>query len=114
MVAELTVVPQLRRGVLVYCVLALLRDEERYAFDLVRTLGSVEGMAVTEGTLYPLLSRVRRAGLVATTWRESSSGPPRKYYGLTKRGAEALAAFEVEWDRFRSAVDRLLKGEVER
>jgi len=114
MVDEVGAVSQLRRGVLVYCVLALLRDEERYGFDLVRTLGSLDGMAVTEGTLYPLLSRVRRDGLVATTWRDSTAGPPRKYYALTERGRDALGAFAEEWERFRDSVDLVLKGGIDR
>jgi PadR family transcriptional regulator, regulatory protein PadR len=99
---------QLRRGVLEFCVLAQLRDQERYAFEIVRTLGEAEGMVTSEGTLYPLLSRLRKEGLVETTWRESSSGPPRRYYTLTDRGADVLDAFTVEWERFCRSVDRLL------
>ena len=109
--ADEVVTSQLRRGVLEYCVLAQLRDEERYGFELVRTISSVDGMAVTEGTLYPLLARIRRDGLVTTNWRDSNAGPPRKYYALTDRGSAVLAAFVDEWARFRDGVDRLLKGE---
>lgn len=107
-----TVGSQLRRGVLEFCVLALLGSGERYGFDLVRSLGSVEGLAVSEGTLYPLLSRLRREGWVASRWRESPSGPPRKYYQLTEGGHQALAGFADEWSRFRDAVDRIMKGEI--
>ena len=102
------VISQLRRGVLEFCVLALLRDGERYAFDLVRTLGEADGMVTSEGTLYPLLSRLRREGLVETTWRESPSGPPRRYYTLTARGEGFLEAFIAEWERFCRSVDGLL------
>jgi PadR family transcriptional regulator PadR len=102
------VISQLRRGVLEYCVLALLRDGERYAFELVRTLGEADGMVTSEGTLYPLLSRLRREGLVETTWRESPSGPPRRYYTLTARGEDVLEAFSAEWERFCRSVDGLL------
>jgi len=102
---------QLRRGVLEYCVLAQLQNEERYGFELVRTLASVEGMAVTEGTLYPLLARIRRDGLVVTSWRDSTAGPPRKYYAITDRGRMVLASFVEEWSKFRDGVDRILKGE---
>jgi PadR family transcriptional regulator PadR len=101
-------ISQLRRGVLEFCVLALLRDGERYAFELVRTLSDVEGMVTSEGTLYPLLARLRREGLVETTWRESPSGPPRRYYTLTARGEDVLGAFSVEWERFSRSVDGLL------
>lgn len=103
-------IAQLRRGALQYCVLALVSDEPRYAFDIVRDLGSVEGMVTSEGTVYPLLSRLRRDGLVATTWRESSSGPPRRYYELTETGVAALESFVTQWRTFSSAVDHLLAG----
>jgi PadR family transcriptional regulator PadR len=108
MVAAADVLTQLRRGALEYCVLALLADEERYAFDLVRTLGSVDSLVTGEGTLYPLLSRLKKAGHVATTWRESDSGPPRKYYAITETGRRALMEFTDEWRRFRDAVDAML------
>src|SRR5213592_4378395 len=96
---------QMRKGTLQYCVLALLADNERYGFDLVRALGEADGMVTSEGTIYPLLSRLRRDGLVETTWRESSSGPPRRYYRLTNAGRAALEGFAHEWRRFRDAVD---------
>jgi PadR family transcriptional regulator PadR len=102
------VLSQLRRGALEYCVLALLAREQRYGFDIVRTLGSIDGMVTGEGTLYPLLSRLKRDGRVTTTWRESDSGPPRKYYAITAEGRRALADFTAEWRRFRDAVDDIL------
>jgi PadR family transcriptional regulator, regulatory protein PadR len=101
---------QMRRGTLEYCVMALLRSRERYGFDLVRALSETGGMVTSEGTIYPLLSRLRRDGLVATTWRESRAGPPRRYYRLTPRGRGALEEFVREWGRFRDAVDDFLKG----
>ena len=96
---------QLRRGTLEYCVLALMRTQERYGFDLVRELGD---LVTSEGTIYPLLARLRRDGLVDTTWRESETGPPRRYYRLTDSGRRALDAFVVDWERFRDAVDAVL------
>jgi PadR family transcriptional regulator PadR len=99
---------QLRRGTLEYCVLALLRDGRRYGFDLVRTLSAADGLLVSEGTIYPLLSRLRRDQLVVTSWQESEAGPPRRYYQLTDTGERALANFSAEWIRFRDAVDTLL------
>lgn len=101
---------QLRRGTLEYCVLALLHGGDRYGLDLVRQLGQVDGMMTSEGTVYPLLGRLRRDGLVATTWRESPSGPPRRYYHLTSTGQQALEAFATEWARFRDAVDHFLEA----
>ena len=101
---------QMRRGALEYCVLALLEGSERYGFELVQMLAGVDGMVTGEGTIYPLLSRLRRDGAVSTTWRESESGPPRRYYALTAQGKRSLAGFRSEWKRFRSAVDTLLEG----
>ncbi|HZU11603.1 MAG TPA: PadR family transcriptional regulator [Chloroflexota bacterium] len=100
----------MRKGALAYCVLALLSGEPRYGFELVQVLGQVDGMLTTEGTIYPLLSRLRREGLVETEWRESPSGPPRRYYALTAQGKDALATFRSEWMTFRQAVDTLLQG----
>jgi PadR family transcriptional regulator PadR len=103
---------QLRRGVLEYCVLSLLGDTSLYAFDLVRRLSEVDGMVISEGTIYPLLSRLRREGWVSTTWAESVEGPPRRYYALTPAGERALLAFTADWRRFRDAVDALLPEEA--
>ncbi|HEY7283060.1 MAG TPA: PadR family transcriptional regulator [Actinomycetota bacterium] len=108
--ARVAPIAQMRRGTLEFCVLALLRDGERYGFDLVRALGAVDGMVTSEGTIYPLLSRLRRDRLVETSWQESPSGPPRRYYRLTDAGRAALEAFAGEWVRFRDAVDHLLEG----
>jgi PadR family transcriptional regulator PadR len=103
-------ITQLLKGTLEYCVLALLRDRERYGFELVRTLGDIDGLVTSEGTIYPLLSRLRRDGLVETTWQESDAGPPRRYYQLTTAGRYALDDFAAEWTRFRSAVDLIISG----
>src|SRR5580692_12350859 len=101
-------VSQLRKGTLEYCVLALLRDGQRYGFELVRTLSETDGLLISEGTIYPLLSRLRRDELVSTSWQESEAGPPRRYYQLTDAGQRALADFSEEWARFRDAVDALV------
>ena len=103
------VLTQLRRGVLEYCVLSALRDGERYGFELVKTLAAADGLLTSEGTIYPLLARLRRDGAVKTTWRESNTGPPRRYYSLTRAGLNALEQFVSDWTRFRDAVDDLLK-----
>jgi PadR family transcriptional regulator PadR len=104
-----SLITQMRRGTLEYCVLALLRHQARYGFDLVRTLADADGLITSEGTIYPLLSRLRRDGLVTTSWNESPSGPPRRYYQLTPAGHQALELFTTEWDRFTQAVDHLLE-----
>jgi PadR family transcriptional regulator PadR len=105
---------ELRRGVLEHCVLAVVRDEESYAFDIVRVLSDAGELVTSEGTIYPLLSRLRRDRLVTTTWRESDAGPPRRYYRITDDGRRALDAFAGDWARFRSAVDALLGATQER
>jgi PadR family transcriptional regulator PadR len=100
----------MRRGAIEYCVLALLREDEMYGFELTRALAAADGLVTSEGTVYPLLARLRREGLVETFWRESSQGPPRRYYRLTRDGRAALEAFVVQWRRFRDTVDGLLEG----
>lgn len=105
---------ELRRGVLEFCVLALVRQEETYAFDIVRVLAGAGSLVTSEGTIYPLLSRLRRDGLVTTSWRESASGPPRRYYRITPDGRRALDGFTGDWARFRDAVDALLSAAHER
>jgi PadR family transcriptional regulator PadR len=104
---------ELRRGVTAYCVLAVLRDRESYGFDIVRVLASNGGLVTSEGTIYPLLARLRRDGLVTTTWRESDAGPPRRYYRLSADGRRALDAFAADWARFRDAVDGVLAGSIQ-
>jgi PadR family transcriptional regulator PadR len=101
---------ELRRGVAEYCVLAVLRDAESYAFDIVRVLAQAGGLVTSEGTIYPLLARLRRDNLVTTSWRESDAGPPRRYYRITREGLAALVAFVADWTSFRDAVDAVLIG----
>ncbi len=99
---------QLRKGVLEYCVLALMRDRSRYGVELVHALEESGVLATSQGTVYPLLSRLRRDDLVTTTWQESTSGPPRRYYALTDGGRAALDEFTRVWPAFRDTVDAFL------
>ncbi|MFE4464774.1 PadR family transcriptional regulator [Oerskovia sp. NPDC056781] len=102
------ILTNLRRGAIEYCVLALLADDEWYGLDIARRL-SVDGVLLGgEGTLYPLLARLRKGGLVETHWRESDAGPPRRYYALTPEGRAALETFARTWAPFRDAVDSTL------
>ncbi len=103
------VLTELRRGVVEHCVLALISEGESYAFDIVRVLAARQ-LVTSEGTIYPLLARLRRDGMVSTSWRESDAGPPRRYYRITDEGRRALEAFVADWTSFRSAVDALLDG----
>jgi PadR family transcriptional regulator PadR len=109
MVAAEAQMTQMRRGAIEYCVLALLKGRERYGFELVQELSAADGLVTSDGTVYPLLTRLRREGLVETNWQESNQGPPRRYYSITKEGNGALASFADQWMRFRSGVDRMLE-----
>lgn len=100
---------ELRRGTIAYCVLALLDEQECYAVELVSALTGSHALAAGAGTIYPLLSRLRDDKLVATTWQESPSGPPRRYYRLTPAGRRSLNAFRGDWAQFRDEVDQLLR-----
>jgi PadR family transcriptional regulator PadR len=99
---------QMRRGSIEYCVLALLQGEPRYGLDITRELAAADGLVTSEGTVYPLLTRLRRDGLVESFWQESDAGPPRRYYRITDDGRAALVAFIGQWNKFRDAVDGIL------
>ncbi|HSS13732.1 MAG TPA: PadR family transcriptional regulator [Rhizomicrobium sp.] len=97
---------QLKKGVLEMCVLALLSKGDNYAYDIASRMAEAVGMG--EGTIYPLMRRMQNEGLVSTYLQESESGPPRKYYRLTKSGALALKNQIAEWLAFESAVRKIL------
>jgi PadR family transcriptional regulator PadR len=99
---------ELRRGVAPYCVLSLLAERDHYGYEVARRLRDMDGLVTSEGTVYPLLGRLSDAGLVTTTWWQSDSGRPRKYYALTPAGRQALADFRREWTWFRDLVDEVL------
>ena len=99
---------QLRRGTIEFCVLALLRDQPLYGLELSRRLVAADGLVASDGTIYPLLARLRRQGLVETDWVESATGPPRRYYRLTPKGREALHSFVLQWRTFRDSVDQVI------
>ncbi len=105
-----SVLTQLRRGTLEYCVLAYLDHGPSYGQDIARALGSDPLLFGSEGTLYPLLTRLRRRRWVDTTWQPSPAGPPRRYHALTDEGRSALRAFVAVWEPFRTGVDRVMKG----
>lgn len=83
---------QVRKGVLELCILNALAEKERYGYELVKTLVAIPGLGVTEGTLYPLLSRLRVQEFITARLEESSEGPARKYYALTKEGRKVMGA----------------------
>ena len=97
---------QLKKGALELCVLALLARRESYAYEIASTLADRVGMG--EGTIYPLMRRMQNDGLVTTYLQESGSGPPRKYYKITKSGTLALKTQVTEWLTFEGAVRKIL------
>ena len=95
--AEDNVKAQMRKGILEYCILAILSRGDSYAPKIIAELKAAE-MIVVEGTLYPILTRQKNAGLLSYRWEESQQGPPRKYYTLTDKGREYLAVLDAAWD----------------
>jgi PadR family transcriptional regulator PadR len=96
----------LRKGFLEFLVLRIIQGSSVYSADILKRLAGTE-FATQEGTLYPLLSRLRREGLLDYAWQESDSGPPRKYYRLTEAGANRLAEFNVYWTRIQQTISSL-------
>jgi len=94
---------QMRKGVLEMCILSILSGEELYTSDIIDTLKSAE-LIVVEGTLYPMLNRLKNAGLLEYYWRESQSGPPRKYYKITTDGEKTLEDLLGGWDELVNSV----------
>ena len=94
---------QMRKGMLEYCIMLLLRRQPCYTNDIIQKLREAE-MIVVEGTLYPLLSRLKRDGLLGYEWRESTQGPPRKYYVLTPEGQDALQQLDAGWEEIQRTV----------
>lgn len=101
---------QLRKGVLELAVLGLLAREPKYGSQLVDDLAAHPALAITAGTLYPLLARLAKAGLVHATWQESPVGPPRKYYTLTSAGRAQLHAMTTAFDAVATTMRTLLGG----
>jgi PadR family transcriptional regulator PadR len=99
---------QFRKGVVELAILALLHQGEAYGAEIVDRLGESPGLAITAGTAYPLLSRLKRAGLITSVWRESPLGPPRKYYNLSAHGEDAFSAMAKAWNDMKDAMDGLL------
>jgi PadR family transcriptional regulator PadR len=97
---------QMRKGVLEYCILSILKDGEAYTSDILETLKDAK-LLVVEGTIYPLLTRLKNAGLLNYRWEESTSGPPRKYYDLTETGKLFLKELNSTWGELQQAVNRV-------
>jgi PadR family transcriptional regulator PadR len=99
---------ELRRGVLGPCVLALLEVRPRFGLELVRDLAAADGLLTSDGTVYPLLNRLRDAGLVTSEWQDNEGERARRYYSITEAGTQSLTDFRAEWDRFSGTVAGVL------
>ncbi len=95
---------QMRKGVLEYCILSILNNKDAYVAEILKTLKDAK-MLVVEGTIYPLLTRLKNAGLLNYRWEESTSGPPRKYYELTETGKLFLNELNSTWSELQQAVN---------
>lgn len=100
---------QMRRGLLELCILAILEAGPSYGYEIVTRLSASPTLASGEGTVYPLLRRLKKLGWLKTTWRESDAGPPRQYYELSTDGKTYLDALRAEWRGLASSVDDFLR-----
>lgn len=99
---------QMRKGILEYCVLLAISKKPMYSSDILQTLKKAN-VIVVEGTLYPLLNRMRRNGLLEHEWEESEGGPPRKYYSLTTQGKTTLKELSTTWNTLAKSIQSLTK-----
>ena len=110
--AEDNIKAQMRKGILEYCILAILSREDSYAPKIIAELKAAE-MIVVEGTLYPILTRQKNAGLLTYRWEESPQGPPRKYYMLTEKGREYLRSLDEAWDELVGQIRIIRHGNTQ-
>lgn len=99
---------QMRKGVLEFCILSVIKQGEAYPSDIIDKMKDAN-LNILEGTLYPLLTRLKNAELLTYRWVESSSGPPRKYFNLTEKGAAFYKELEATWNELANAVEKLTK-----
>ncbi len=102
---------QMRKGMLEYCILAILSRGDSYASSIIAELKRSE-MIVVEGTLYPLLTRQKNQGLLSYRWEESPQGPPRKYYTLTEKGFRYLEQFDLAWQSISTQISNIRTGKI--
>ncbi len=107
---ELNWATQLRKGILEFAILSALHRQRLYGYELVRTLSSIDSLIISEGTIYPILNRLKKEAYVDTSIEESSSGPPRKYYQLTPSGQAQLERMNEYWQRLKLGIATLQKG----
>ena len=99
---------QMRKGVLEYCILSIIKREEAYPGDIIEEMKNA-GLQLLEGTLYPLLNRLKNAEILSYHWVESPSGPPRKYFSLTEKGKVFYSLLETTWNELAAGVETLTR-----
>ena len=99
---------QMRKGVLEFCILSVLKEKDAYTSEILETLKNAK-LLVVEGTIYPLLTRLKNDGLLNYRWEESTSGPPRKYFDITPKGEEFFEELKLNWMNLTQTVDQLIK-----
>lgn len=105
-------IAQMKKGVLEMCILSIIREEQAYPSDIIQKL-KLADLIVMEGTLYPILTRLKNGGLLEYHWKESNAGPPRKYFTVTESGREALNALTNSWTQFVQSVNQSLLNKIE-
>ena len=100
---------QMRKGILEFCILSLINEKEMYVSDLIDELKTGK-LDVVEGTLYPLLTRLKNGEFLSYRWEESTGGPPRKYYQLTEKGKLFLAELQKTWNELTDSVNQITKN----
>lgn len=100
---------QMRKGVLELCILSIMKEDEAYASDIIVQMKEAQ-LIVVEGTLYPLLTRLKNEGLLDYRWEESKSGPPRKYYRITELGKRSLEELNKAWNQLNDSVKKITKA----
>ena len=106
-----TWISQMRKGVVELCIMAILHEGEAYGYQLIQKLADVKGLAITESTIYPILSRLTKEGYIQVRVASSYTGPPRRYYRLASSGISRLEQMEKYWKDIKLSIDELLKGE---
>lgn len=102
---------QMRKGILEYCILLIIAGEDSYVQDIINKLKTSK-MLVVEGTIYPLMTRLKNMGLLSYRWEESTQGPPRKYYSITETGKIFLQELETSWNELTSAIENLKNATI--
>jgi len=102
---------QMRKGILEYCILSVIDRKEAYTSDILENLKKAD-LLVVEGTLYPLLSRLKNNGILTYRWEESTAGPPRKYFCLTDEGKQLLGQLQTEWKAINQSIDKLEQSQL--